>query len=209
MDSQTSLTPSGRRSVGIKTDAQRAHDAACQALFETDFNEKNALRAFKRTMDLGMQDYIVTFYLMRVAEELTDFDGAEEMVQRARGDESQDAAPEDREYRETGAKKAPKVAPQPAKRGAEAIASVQKTMKKTLLDTYKVLDGRILGDITYGELGSLAAKSVKDGALLKMLRDRVSNTDPATKVRDIVKPKDLERMVKDAERIAGDTINDA
>lgn len=56
-----------------------------------------------------------------------------------------------------GHNKPPRFTPGHARRGASAIASVQHVATKTLLDTFKVRDGRAVGDLLFKELEGLRA----------------------------------------------------
>lgn len=193
--------------AGLRTDEQRAYDTAEGILIETDFNEHHAVVRLKAIVrnDVGILEAVLAHYLSFVSTEMPDF---KRPLRDSSAEESGPAAelkPNASAAEEARASRTPKSSV--AKRGAEAIASVQGTMKRTLLDTYRVLDGRILGDILYGDLTSLAVAGVKEGALAKMIRDHVANADPSTKVRDIVKPRDLEKMIKQAEKIAKDTVD--
>lgn len=96
----------------------------------------------------------------------------------------------------------PKSKPAAAKRGADAIASVQSTVRKTLLDTWKVLDGRVIGDITFGELDKLSFVSRKEAEVFKRIKDHATNVDPSAKVRDVIKTEVLEKMAAEAEEAA-------
>lgn len=82
-----------------------------------------------------------------------------------------------------------------AKSGAKAIAL-------TVLDSFKVRDGRPIGDITFGELERLRGESAQEASLLRQIQRHTANASPDAKVREIIKAADLERMIQRAAEVA-------
>lgn len=82
-----------------------------------------------------------------------------------------------------------------ARKAAEAAAV-------TIMDTTRVRDGRAIGDIAMGELGTLIGANRYEAALLDLVRQHYRNASPFARVREIIKLKDLERMKQKAAEIA-------
>lgn len=89
-----------------------------------------------------------------------------------------------------------------ARRGASVIASVQATMAKSLLDTFKVRDGRVIGDLMLKDLPSLVAANQKEAAILDRIRNHTANGGPSQLVREIISAESLERFVAEAEEVS-------
>lgn len=89
-----------------------------------------------------------------------------------------------------------------ARRGAAAIASVQPVMAKTLLDTWTVRDGRIVGDLMLKDLAGLVASNRKEAAVLDKIRNHSANGDPSQLVREIISAESLERFISEAEEVS-------
>ncbi len=70
------------------------------------------------------------------------------------------------------------------------------------MDSYKLRDGRPIGDVRWGELASLAARSLEEACVLEAIRTRGTPADPGVKVRDILKDADLAEIVARAKERA-------
>jgi hypothetical protein len=101
-----------------------------------------------------------------------------------------------------GHNKPPRFTPGHARRGASAIASVQHVATKTLLDTFKVRDGRVIGDLLFKELEGLRAANAKEAAVLRAVQHHTANAAPMHRVRDIVSPDTFAAIVASAEEEA-------
>lgn len=101
-----------------------------------------------------------------------------------------------------GHNKPPRFTPGHARRGASAIASVQHVATKTLLDTFKVRDGRAVGDLLFKELEGLRADNAREASVLRAIQLHTANAAPMHRVRDIVSPATLEAIVAQAEEEA-------
>ncbi len=82
-----------------------------------------------------------------------------------------------------------------AKRGASSIASVQNTMSNSLLDSFKIRDGRKIGDILFRELESLRAENAVEAELLRQIQRHAVNVPIDALVRDIVSDDQLATML--------------
>lgn len=84
-----------------------------------------------------------------------------------------------------------------AKAGAQKIAT-------TVLDSYKVRDGRPIGDIRIGELERLRSANAMEAAVLRQIQ-RLGYADPNMTVRMIVDHDTLARMIQKAAEVADAT----
>jgi hypothetical protein len=85
--------------------------------------------------------------------------------------------------------------PSPAQR--RAAASVAKVVAITVLDTFKVRDGRSIGDVRHGELGRMASTNLREAKVFTQIMEFASAPSDA-KVRDIISAKELQRMIQKA-----------
>lgn len=83
-----------------------------------------------------------------------------------------------------------------------AMKANASTIARTVFDSFKVRDGRPIGDVTFGELGALLSENTREAAVVRQIMKHVSYADPSTKVRDVVKQADLERMIQRAAEVA-------
>jgi hypothetical protein len=83
-------------------------------------------------------------------------------------------------------------------------ASVAKVLAVSVLDTFKVRDGRSIGDVRYGELDRLRSSNVHEAAVIKLIQKH-AQADSNMRVRDVVKPDDLQRMIQKAAEVADAT----
>jgi hypothetical protein len=82
-----------------------------------------------------------------------------------------------------------------AKKGAKAIAL-------TVLDSFKVRDGRALGDLRFGELETLRMDNAQEAAIIRQIQRHAANVSPDTKVRDVINAETLERMIQRGAEVA-------
>jgi hypothetical protein len=86
-----------------------------------------------------------------------------------------------------------------ARRGAAAIHAVQATMAKSLLDTFRVRDGRVIGNLMLRDLPDLVASNRKEAAILERVRNHSANGAPHQLVREIISDESLKRFISEAE----------
>lgn len=89
---------------------------------------------------------------------------------------------------------------EPSKIQNAASAKVMREI--TVLDTYKVKDGRAIGDVRFGEIERLRAESAQDALLLRQIQRYAANASPNDRVRDVVKLADFQRMQQKAAELA-------
>lgn len=83
-------------------------------------------------------------------------------------------------------------------RGLAAIKSIQPTLAKSLFDSERLPDGRALGDVTWGELQSLARRYARWSRVFALLQDH-AQADPTTLVRDAVTEDWMRNCIRIAE----------
>ena len=79
-----------------------------------------------------------------------------------------------------------------------AAATASRRLGATVLDTFKVRDGRAIGDVPWGSLERLARENAVEAAVLQAVRTRGMPADPATLVRDLITAADLETILRGA-----------
>lgn len=84
---------------------------------------------------------------------------------------------------------------------AIAKASMQ-AEAKTILDTYKVRDGRAIGDVRYGEIERMRTEDAMAASVWRQIQRAHPNAPHDMKVRDIVKIEELQRMIQKAAEVA-------
>lgn len=92
------------------------------------------------------------------------------------------------------------VAPPNKPRGLAATAAISSIAGPSLFDTLLVRS-RPIGDFAFGELDSVIATSKREAVLLTLIREHAQAT-PTTKVRDVIKLKDLQAMAQKAAEIS-------
>lgn len=85
-----------------------------------------------------------------------------------------------------------------ARRGIDAIASVQPALAKSLFDTFKLPDGRAIGDVRWGELARLAREHATVSRLLALIGEH-GEADPHAHVRDVLTESALKEFIHIAE----------
>jgi len=94
----------------------------------------------------------------------------------------------------------PVVKPKPSFRTLAVSSRVEHVARRTIIDTFKVRDGRALGDLLWRELTVLARENEAEGRVLRAIAGHVANADPEAKVRTIVKAETVDAIVKEARR---------
>lgn len=84
----------------------------------------------------------------------------------------------------------------------QAAKHVQKMVAMTVLDSFKVRDGRAIGDITFGELEGLRSENAREASIIRQIQRHAANVTADAKVRDIIKASDLERMIQRGAEVA-------
>lgn len=95
------------------------------------------------------------------------------------------------------------IVPRPVSTGyirAAKVASIE--VARTVLDSYKVRDGRAIGDVSYGELRQLAKQNKMEAALCDMIEKHGVPPSQTTKIRLFISAERLERMIQKAAEVA-------
>jgi hypothetical protein len=73
----------------------------------------------------------------------------------------------------------------------------------TVLDSFKVRDGRSIGDVPWSGLARMIGANAREAAVLRMVRDNIGGmpADPNTRLRDLVTATDLERIIQKAAEV--------
>lgn len=92
--------------------------------------------------------------------------------------------------------------PAPAKYDAAALgkAMAKADVAKGLLDTFTIAGGRVLGDVPWGELETLAKRSRFEADLLGRLRRCGKTVSEGVKVREAVNEATLKRLIAEARK---------
>ena len=89
--------------------------------------------------------------------------------------------------------------PTAGQRKAAAIAA--NVVSLTVLDTYRLLDGRLLKDVRIGELETIRTASSQQASIIRQIQ-RLGIADHSALVGDIIKPEQLQRMLQRAAEVA-------
>jgi gas vesicle protein len=84
----------------------------------------------------------------------------------------------------------------------KALLAAHTEAAKTIMDTYKIRDGRSIGDIQFLELEGIRSANAQEAALIKLIMRHASNVDPVLKVRDVIKIDVLQGMIQKAAEAA-------
>ena len=116
---------------------------------------------------------------------------------------SKDNAPQDGKGFDRYADKAIAAAPSPVSRTyVEAMKANATVVAKSVFDSFKIRDGRAIGDLTFGEIDRIRTTNVREAAVLRQVQKHCAYAEPGAKVRDLVKREDMERFVQRAAEVA-------
>jgi hypothetical protein len=90
----------------------------------------------------------------------------------------------------------------PAASYVAAAKTAAKAVALTVLDSFRVRDGRAIGDVTFGELESLRGANAREASVIRQIQRHAANVTADAKVRDIIKASDLERMIQRGAEVA-------
>lgn len=82
-----------------------------------------------------------------------------------------------------------------------AAAKAAQHIARTVFDSFKVRDGRAIGDVTFGEIERLRASNSQEAAVLRQIQRHIQ-ASPETRIRDAVKESDLERFIQRGAEVA-------
>lgn len=87
---------------------------------------------------------------------------------------------------------------EPSLQQRAASAAVARTISITVMESYRVRDGRAIGDVRYGELARLKAANAAEAAVVDQIIQHGKCEDHSMRVRDFVKVADLQRFIQRA-----------
>lgn len=82
-----------------------------------------------------------------------------------------------------------------AKAGAQAIAI-------TVLDTWKIRDGRAIGKVRIGELAAISATNRMEASILDQIKQHVGGADHSATVSDVISVQMLQRFIQRAAEVS-------
>jgi hypothetical protein len=83
-----------------------------------------------------------------------------------------------------------------------AAGAVARHIARTVLDSFRVRDGRPIGDLRWDELERLRADNAMEASVLRQLLRHGNPASPGSLVRDTVSPETLERMIQRGAEVA-------
>lgn len=82
-------------------------------------------------------------------------------------------------------------------------ANAAKVIAVTVLDTYRLSNGQVFGELYWSSLNRIRNASMRDAALCRLALNHTVPPDPDnTKVRDVLKVEDFQRMIQRAAEAA-------
>lgn len=104
------------------------------------------------------------------------------------------------------AEKASVLVPPPARPQStadiRAAAKVGQQIARTVFDSYKVRDGRSIGDIRICDLERLRSTNAAEASLIRQIQRHAVSANPNDTVRDVVSSETLERMIQRSAEVA-------
>lgn len=99
--------------------------------------------------------------------------------------------------------------PETAKRGISASTNnnaialkAAQGIARTVLDSFKVRDGRSIGDIQYCELEGLRFENAREAAVIRKIQTHYRNAPANATVRELIKESDLQRFIQTGAEVA-------
>jgi hypothetical protein len=81
-----------------------------------------------------------------------------------------------------------------------AAGKIAQTVALTAFDSFKVRDGRGIGDVRFGELKRMMTTNAREAAVIRQILDH-GDSPHDMQVRQVIKRADLERMIQRAAEI--------
>ncbi len=95
--------------------------------------------------------------------------------------------------------------PEPSAAYLRAQERIKMRNAQTILDTYKVSDGRAIGNVLFCEIPKLRRHSLREAYILDQLQGYVANPTSNHRIRDIIKAADLDALIREADRVTNAT----
>lgn len=77
-------------------------------------------------------------------------------------------------------------------RGLAAMAAAQAPLVRSVMDTFRLADGRPVGDVCWGEINGLIVANGREGRVLRAIRMHIAEAPGDALVRDIVRASVIE-----------------
>ena len=91
---------------------------------------------------------------------------------------------------------------EPTSRQRGVAGELSKVLAVTVLDTFKIRDGRPIGNVRIGEVERLRAANVMEASIFRQIQHHVAGyTDGTTKIRDLITDKDFQRIQQRAAEV--------
>jgi hypothetical protein len=91
---------------------------------------------------------------------------------------------------------------EPSSADRKAAAVVALSAARTVLDSFKIRDGRSIGDVTWKEVATLRATNAREASVLGQIQKRVAHADGDARIRDLIGADELARIVQKAAEVA-------
>jgi hypothetical protein len=96
------------------------------------------------------------------------------------------------------------VASEPSLQQRKIAFENSRRLAVTILDTFRVRDGRPIGDVRFGEVERLRAANAIEASIFAQIKE-FANAPHAAKIRDIIKPSQFQRIHQRAAEAADAT----
>jgi hypothetical protein len=80
--------------------------------------------------------------------------------------------------------------------------AAHKAVAKTVLDSFKVRDGRSIGDLAFCELEGLRFENAREASVIRQIQKHYANAPGNALVRDMIKESDLARFIQTGAEVA-------
>lgn len=90
---------------------------------------------------------------------------------------------------------------EPTERQRRVLLEVNKRAAVTILDSFKIRDGRAIGDVLMGEVERLRAANAVEAHIFAQIKQHAV-ADSSMRVRDVIKPKEFQRIQQRAAELA-------
>lgn len=200
MNQETQITAALQR-AGLNTNTFRLRQVARDALEKHHGNIERSIPTFEKLIadDLELRREVLRLFLCDVFSESSDGSRPHHGTQKFSASPTNGGGTGQifDEYQSPAA--GPVREPSASQRAA--AASVANAIAVTVLDTYRVRDGRAIGDVRFGELERLRSANAQEASLIRQIQ-RHAVADHDQRVRDVVKAEELNRMIQRAAEVA-------
>lgn len=92
--------------------------------------------------------------------------------------------------------------PLPPASGRAAVMRAATNIARSVLDSFKVRDGRPIGDLAFCELENMRFDNAREAAVIRQIQRHYANAPGNALVRDLIGEDDLNRFVQKAAEVA-------